>query len=258
MAHIHPTAIVHPGAVLGEETTVGAFSIIGENVRVGNGCNIQEHVIVRGHTTIGDECKVFPFAVVGGEPQHLKYRGEPTQVEIGNRVVLRESVTVHVGTEFGLKTTKIGDDCFIMAYCHVAHDCIVGKNVIIANSVQLAGHTEVQDFSTLGGLSAVAQHCRVGRYCYIGGGSIIRKDLVPFTVGKGNDFEVQGINVVGLGRQGFSPSTLQRLKSVYKIFFLQNLTVDQAVEKILAEIGETDEVKVFLDFVKQSKVGFIR
>lgn len=258
MSQIHPTAIVSPEAVLGEGTTVGPFSIIGDHVRLGARCQVQEHVILRGHTHIGDDVKIFPFSVIGGEPQHLKYKGEPTTVEIGNRVTLRESVTVHVGTEFGNKTTTIGDDSYLMAFTHVAHDCIVGRNVIIANDVQLAGHTEVQDFATIGGQSAVAQFCRVGRYTYIGGGSIIRKDLAPFLVGKGNEFVVQGINAVGLTRQGYSPDALSRLKAVYKAFFLQGLTVNQAIEKIVTAHGEAEEVKVFLDFVRSSKIGFHR
>ena len=255
---IHPTAIVHPRAVLGEGTRVGPFSIIDQYVVTGRNCEIQEHVVVRGRTTLGDEVKIFPFAVIGGEPQHTRYGGEPTTVEIGNRVTLRESVTVHRGTPFDKGRTLIGDDCFIMAYSHVAHDCEVGRSVIIANSSQLAGHVVVEDFATLGGQTGVAQHCRVGRYCYVGGGSIVRKDLAPFLLGKGNDFEVQGINVVGLTRKGFSPPTIRRLKSLYKIFFLQKLTVAQAIERAVVELGESDEVKLFIDFVKSSKMGIER
>lgn len=258
MSLIHPTAIVHPKAKLGAGTKVGAFSIIGEHVQLGENCEVQEHVVMRGHTRVGDQVVIYPFSVIGAAPQHLKYANEPTTVEIGNRVTLRESVTVNCGTEFGHKTTRIGDDCFIMAYAHVAHDCVIGRGVIVANTVQIAGHVVVEDYATLGGQSAIAQHCRVGRYCYIGGGSIIRKDLCPFMLGKGNEFEVQGINAVGLSRAGFNSATLQRLKTLYKIFYLQGLTVTQATDKILTELGETDEVKVFLDFVKESKIGFAR
>ena len=255
---IHPTAIVHPKAVLGEGTRVGPFSVIGEHVVTGRDCDIQEHVVVRGHTTIGDEVKIFPFAAIGGEPQHLRYRGEPTTVEIGNRVTLRESVTVHRGTPFDKGKTCIGDDSFIMAYTHVAHDCEVGRSVIVANASQLAGHVVVEDFVTLGGQTGIAQHCRIGRFCYVGGASVIRKDLAPFLLGKGNIFEIQGINVVGLTRNGFSGSAIRQLKSLYKIFFLQKLTVTQAIEAAVTELGGSDEVKVFLDFVKKSKMGIER
>ncbi len=179
-------------------------------------------------------------------------------MEIGDRVVLRESVTVHRGTEFGGGKTVIGDDGYFMAYSHVAHDCIIGKKAIVCNTVQLAGHVIVGDSVIIGGASEVAQFCRVGSYCYVGGGSTLRKDLPPFLVGKDNEFKVQGINVVGLERHGYAPEAIQRLRKLYKIFYMQGLTVSQAIEKVVTDIGETDEVKVFLDFVRSSKVGFIR
>jgi UDP-N-acetylglucosamine acyltransferase len=255
---IHPTAIIHPNAKIGAGTTVGPYTIIDENVTVGEKCEIQGHVVLTGITKIGNEVRIFPFATVGTEPQHLKYNGEPTTVEIGDKTVLRECVTVHRATEFGGGKTVIGPDCYFMAYSHVAHDCIVGRNAIICNTVQLAGHVIIEDCVTIGGASEVAQFCRVGRYCYVGGGSTLRKDLPPFLVGKDNEFKVQGINVVGLERQGFSPPTIQRLRTLYKIFYLQNLTVSQAIEKVMIDLGETDEVKLFIDFIKTSKVGFIR
>jgi UDP-N-acetylglucosamine acyltransferase len=255
---IHSTALVHPRAVIGVGTRVGAFSIIEEEVVIGQNCMIQEHVVIRSHSTLGDEVKVFPFAVIGGEPQHLSYRGERTTAVIGNRVTLRESTTVHRGTEFGGGITRVGDDAFIMAYCHVAHDCLIGKKVIMANTVQLAGHVEVGESTIIGGQSAVAQFCRLGSFCYIGGGSILRKDLPPFLAGKGNDFEVQGINAVGLSRNGFSQASITRLKAIYKIFYLQKLTVSKAIEKITIELGHEGEVESFISFIKSSKLGFIR
>lgn len=258
MSLVHPTAVVHPRAIIGEGTKIGAFSIVGEHVRLGARCEIQEHVVLRGHTAIGDDTRIFPFSVIGAEPQHLKYKGEPTTVQIGNRVILRESVTVNSGTEFGNKTTIIGDDSYLMAYCHVAHDCVVGKGVIFANGVNLGGHVVVEDYVTVGGMSAITQNCRAGRYAYIGGVSILRKDMAPFTIGKGNDFEISGINSIGLKRKGFSDETITSLKKIYKIFFLQNLTAEHAIDKILSEVGETDEVKTFVDFYKGSKMGLIR
>jgi UDP-N-acetylglucosamine acyltransferase len=255
---IHPTAIIHPKAQIGAGTQVGAFSIIGENVILGDHCEIHEHVVIKGNTRVGKSAKIFPFAVIGMEPQHLKYNGAPTTVEIGDNVIIREAVTIHRGTEFGGGKTVVADGSFLMAYTHVAHDCYVGKSAIVCNAVQLAGHVVLEDYVTIGGASEVAQFCRVGRYCYVGGGSTLRKDLPPFLVGKDNEFKVQGINVVGLERHGFSPSTIQRLKALYKIFYLQNLTVNQAIEKVLAEVGHGDEVTLFIDFIKTSKVGFIR
>jgi UDP-N-acetylglucosamine acyltransferase len=255
---IHPTAIVHPNAKLGKGTIVGPYTLIDEHVTIGERCEIQDHVVLRGHTSIGNECRIFPFAVVGTEPQHLKYQGEPTKVEIADKVILREAVTVHRGTEFGGGKTVIGENGYFMAYAHVAHDCLIGKNAIICNAVQLAGHVVIEDSVTIGGASEIAQFCRVGRYCYVGGGSTLRKDLPPFLVGKDNEFKVQGINVVGLERNGFSPMTINRLKALYKIFYLQNLTVNQAIEKTMTEVGESDEVRLFIDFIKSSKVGFTR
>lgn len=254
----HPTAIISPKAKIGEGTRVGAYSIIDDDVVIGKNCDIQDHAVIRSFVTLGEAVTVFPFTVIGGAPQHLGYKGEPTTVVIGDRVTLRESVTVHRGTLFGTGTTTIGNDSYIMAYCHVAHDCAVGNGVILANSVQLGGHVVIGDYVTIGGQSGVAQFCRVGMYCYLGGSSVIRKDLAPFLVGKGTDFEVQGINAIGLERRGFNVETVSRLKKLFKIFFLQKLTVEQAVAKIQLELGNSDEVRCFLDFVNGSKLGFVR
>ena len=258
MTEVHATAIVHSKATLGQNIKIGPFSTVGEHVILGDNCEIGSHVVLEGRTELKSEVKVFPFCVIGAVPQHLKYAGEPTKVTIGNRVILRESVTVHRGTEFGNKETVIGDESYIMAYTHVAHDCIIGKNVIIANATQLAGHVIIEDHVFIGGMSAVTQFCRVGRFCYVGGVSTLRKDLPPFLLGKGNDFEVQGVNQIGLTRQGFSPETILSIKRMFKIFYLQNLTTNEAEDKILTEIGETDEVKVFLDFIHSTHSGITR
>ena len=256
---IHPTAIVHPNAVLGEGTKIGAYSIVDENVVTGRDCNIQEHVILRGHVTLGEGVQVFPFAVIGGEPQHTRYKGEPTRVEIGDRTILRESVTVHRGTMLDQGVTRVGSDCYLMAYTHIAHDCRIGKNVYLANACQIAGHVEIQDNVILGGQTGVPQFGRVGRYCYIGGGTILRKDIPPFLTGKGNPFEAQGINAVGLQRQGFSEQTISRLRKLYRIVFIRKgLTLTQALEQAVQELGEHDDVKVFADFVNESKLGIHR
>jgi len=255
---IHPSAVVSSGARLGEGTRVGAFSIVEDDVVTGPGCDIQSHVVIKSHVKLGTQVNVHPFSVLGGPPQHLGYKDEPTTVTIGDRTTIRENVTVHRGTVMGGGATTVGDDCFLMAYTHVAHDCTVGKGVVMANGVQLAGHSTIGDYVTIGGLTGIAQHCRVGMYAYLGGCSMVRKDLPPFLVGKGNDFRVQGINVVGLERRGFNEDTVLRLRKLFKIFFRQNLTVVQASDKIIQELGETDEVKVFLDFVQGSKLGFVR
>lgn len=256
--NVHPTAIVGAKAILGEGTKVGAYAVIEDGVTIGANCDIQNHTVIRSHTRIGDDVQVFPFAVLGAIPQHLGFKGEDSTVTIGNRVLIREGVTVHRGTALGRGDTTIGDECYLMAYSHVAHDCKLGRNVILVNSVLLGGHVEIGDFATLGGGSAVGQNCRVGMYAYLGGHSAVRKDVTPFVVGKGGELEIQGINIVGLGRRGFNSETISRLKKIYKIFYLQGLTVAKSVETIVLELGETDEVKVFVDFVKGSKMGFVR
>jgi UDP-N-acetylglucosamine acyltransferase len=255
---IHPTAIIDSDARIGEGTHVGPYCIIEAGVRLGKNCTVQSHVVLRGDTEIGDEVKIFPFAVVGSEPQHLHYKGEPTKVVVEKRVVIRESVTIHRGTKGGTGITRVGENTLLMAYTHVAHDCTVGNNVIIANSVQLAGHVEIGDSVVIGGQSEIAQFCRIGKYCYVGGGSTLRKDLPPFLVGKGNEFEVQGINVVGMTRQGFSAEIVGKLKTLYKIFYMQKLTVNQALEKITIELPDCEEARSFCQFVKSSKAGIIR
>lgn len=258
MANVHPTAIIEPGAVLGDGVTVGAFSIIESGVHVGAQSRIAERVILRSGTTLGERVRVFPGAILGEEPQHLKHNGSGATVTIGDDTVIREMVTVHRGTEIGLNKTAIGQRCYIMAYCHVAHDCVLGNGIVMANSAQLAGHVTLEDNATIGGMTSIVQHVRVGRYAFIGAASCIRKDIPPFLTGKGAEFELKGVNTVGLERQGFSPSTIQRLRSLYRIFFLRNLTLDQAIGKVVAELGESDEINLFLDFVRSSKLGIVR
>lgn len=255
---IHSTAVIHPKASLGSRVHVGPYSVIGEGVTIGDDTQIQEHVSIRGNTFVGNKVQIFPFAVIGAEPQHLKYKNEQTLTEIGDETVLREYVTVHRGTTLGTGKTQIGKKSFVMAYAHVAHDCEVGSHVIICNGVQLAGHVTVGDYANIGGLTGVVQFCRIGESCYVGGASMIRKDLPPFLMGKGNDFEVQGINSVGLSRRGFSADVIQELKNLYKIFYLQNLTASQAIEKALTQLKQSPEVENFIQFVKTSKLGFVR
>ncbi|MBY0369234.1 acyl-ACP--UDP-N-acetylglucosamine O-acyltransferase [bacterium] len=258
MVEVHPTASVHPDAHLGEGTRVGAYAVIEPKVVTGKNCVIHNHAVLRDYTTLGDEVQVHPFAVIGGEPQHLKFKGEPTTVQIGNKVVLRESVTVHRGTVFGHGTTVIHDGVYLMAYSHVAHDCVVGPGCILANTVQLAGHVTLGRNVTIGGVSAVTQFCTVGDFAFIGGGSLLRKDLPPFLSGKGNDFEVQALNVIGLERQGFSVDAIRALRKAFRIIYLQKLTVSQALERATVEVPALPEVDAFLGFIKNSKQGIAR
>ena len=256
--NIHPTAVIHPDAQIGDGTSIGAFTVVEAGASIGENGQIGSHVVIHSHTHIGSGAKIHPFAVLGGAPQHLKYAGEPTTLEIGNDVTIRENVTCNRGTPFGHGKTVIKNRVYLMANAHVAHDCVVGNDCILANSVNLAGHVELGDFVGIGGMSGVVQFNRVGAYSFVGGQSLLRKDLPPFMVGKGDDFHVQGVNLVGLERRGFTPEQLKRLKKVYKIFYMQNLTVSQAIEKTVVELGKGDEVGMFLKFVEESKNGITR
>jgi UDP-N-acetylglucosamine acyltransferase len=255
---IHPTAEIHSKAQIGKGCRIGAFCSIEENTQIGDGCLIERNVAIRRGTTIGNEVKIHPFVVLGDEPQHLRYRGEPTELAVGDRVVIREFSTLHRGTVFGRNKTEIGNDCYLMAYSHIAHDCIVGNEVILANGVQLAGHVEIGDHVIIGGLTGVSQFCRVGSHAFIGGSSMLRKDLPPFLAGKGNDFKVQCINQVGLEKRGFSHEAISQLRKLFHVFYLQNLTLSKAIEKTITELEKTPEIKSFIDFLRNSKMGIIR
>ena len=255
---IHPSAVIHPAAQVGAGTRVGPFAVIEADVSIGANCEIHGHSVIRSFTRIGDRAKIYPFVCIGAEPQHLKYKGEPTTVEIGNDVTLRENVTVHRGTTMGIGTTKIGDGSFIMAYCHVAHDCVIGKRVIMANSVQCAGHVEVGDGTFLGGTTVVAQFVRIGSYCYIGGASGFNHDCPPFVIGREAPLKVIGVNVVGLRRAGFSEETILKIRQVFRIFFVRKETVSKAIERVTVEFGDLPEAQMFLKFVQTSKLGIGR
>ena len=202
MVKIHPTAVVEKGAELDEGVIVDAFSYIGSNVKIGKNTVVKQGAVIEGDTTIGEECLIFG-ATIGVEPQDLKYRGEPSKVIIGNRVKIREYVTIHRGTEGGGMVTKVGDNVLLMAYSHIAHDCHIGNDVIVANGVQLAGHVIVEDFAVIGGLTGVHQFVRIGKHAMVGGASAVHRDVPPFTLASGNRAKLEGINIVGLKGEVF-------------------------------------------------------
>jgi UDP-N-acetylglucosamine acyltransferase len=255
---IHPTAVVHPGATLGDNVSIGPYSVIGEKVVLGDGCRIGPHVVIEGATTIGPGTRVSQFASIGAPPQDVSYRGEDTRVEIGARVNVREYVTIHRGTVRGRGATIIGDDCYLMAYCHVAHDCILGDGVWMANSAHLGGHIEIGTRAILGGIVAVHQFVRVGEYALVGGVSGVAKDVPPYTLASGSRIYVYGLNEVGLRRNGFPPETIRQLKRAFKIAFRSSLRVEQAVEKIRIEMADVPEALKFADFLATSRRGTAR
>jgi len=255
---IHSTAIVHPKAVIGNNVTIGPYSVIGEKVTIGDGCVIGPHVVIEGLTSIGPNTQISQFASIGGPPQDFSYRGEETSVEIGARVTVREYVTIHRGTVRGKGKTVIGDDCYLMAYCHVAHDCILGPGVIMANSAHLGGHIEIGTKAILGGIVAVHQFVRVGEFALVGGVSGVAKDVPPYTLASGARIYVYGLNEVGLRRNGFSLETIRVLKRAFKMAFRSSLRVAEAVEKIRTELGFSPEAIKFADFLATSKRGTAR
>ncbi len=252
---IHPTAVVDPGASLGSNVSVGAYSVIGEKVVVGDDCEIGPHVAVTGNTRIGPGSSVSPFAAVGGPPQDLSYKGEDTCVEIGKNVRIGEYVTIHRGTVRGRGRTCIGDETFLMAYCHVAHDCVLGSGVMMANSAHLGGHIDVGERAIIGGLVAVHQFSRIGEFALIGGVSRVTKDIPPFTLASGPRIELYGLNEVGLKRNGFSRPTIRALKKAFKMAFRSSLKRDEAVEKIRTELSDIPAALTFAEFLTTSRRG---
>lgn len=256
--NIHPTAVVDPSAKLGADVTIGPYAVVGKDVTLGDRCNIGPHVTVEGVTTIGADSMVHQFASIGGPPQDFSYRGEDTRVEIGEKVTVREYVTIHRGTAKGLGKTVIGDGCFLMAYCHVAHDCRLGAGVVMANSAHLGGHIEVGEKAILGGVVAVHQFARVGEFSLVGGVSGVSKDVPPYTLANGPRIYIYGLNEVGLRRNGFSRDTILKLKKAFKIAFRSSLKVSQAVEKIRTELHDSKEALRFAEFLVTSNRGIAK
>jgi UDP-N-acetylglucosamine acyltransferase len=255
---IEPTAIVHSGARLGENVSVGAYSIIGEHVEIGAGTHIGPHVVIAGHTRIGRDNQIFQFSSLGEVPQDKKYRDEPTRLEIGDRNVIREFCTFNCGTVQDAGVTRIGDDNWIMAYVHLAHDCQVGNHTIFANNAQLAGHVTVGDWAILGGFTGVHQFCHVGAHCITAVGSVVLKDIPPYVTAAGNTARPHGINSEGLKRRGFSGEAITRIKRAYKTLYRNGLTAEAAAAQLAEEAKSCPEIQPLVDFLAQSTRGIIR
>jgi len=234
MANIHPSAIVDPQAQLADSVTVGPFTTIGPNVCIGEGSSIGAHCVIEGHTTIGRDNKIFQFASLGADPQDKKYKGEPTRLIIGDRNTIREFTTFNTGTVQDKAFTQVGNDNWIMAYVHIAHDCVVGHHTTMANNTTLAGHVEVGDWATVGGLTGVLQRMRIGAHTMVGFASHIGKDVPPFMVVDGNPLVVRGVNLVGLRRREFSAERIAAIREMHKLLYRQGLTLEQARSAIQA------------------------
>jgi len=259
---IHPTAIVAEGAVVPGSCTVGPYCTVGAHVVLGEGCTLVSHVVLDGHTTLGDGVRVFSFACVGIAPQDLKYKGEPTRVTVGARTDIREYVTISRGTVGGGGLTTVGADCLIMAYTHIGHDSSIGNGCILANAATLAGHVVVEDYAVVGALCPVHQFCRIGKYAYIGGGTTITQDVLPFSLTSiARDNHAYGLNKVGLERRGFTPEQLKELRGAYRVLVGGKKNVSQALEELRGrlEAGEAGEhVRYLVEFVAASERGVIR
>jgi UDP-N-acetylglucosamine acyltransferase len=255
---IHPTAIVHQGARIGEGTTVGPYAMIGSIVTIGKGCRIGASSVIDGWTEIGDACVIFPMCSIGLVPQDLKFHGEQTRVVIGDHNTFREFVTVHRGTGHGGGVTRIGTHNFFMAYVHVAHDCQVGSYTIFGNAATLGGHVEVDDYATISAFSAVHQFCRIARHAFIGGASIVTKDALPFAKSVGNRARLYGLNTIGLMRRGFSPEVIAKLKRAFRLLMVSKLNMSRAVAEIEHDPSlQCDEVRYLVRFIRSSKRGVV-
>lgn len=255
---IHPSAVVSPKAQIGEGCRIGPYTVIGDHVALGNGVVIESHGVIDGRTRIGDETYIYPFVSIGLPPQDLKFTGEETETQIGRRTRIREFVTVHRGTAGGGGITKIGDDCFLMAQAHVAHDCLIGNSVIMANAATLAGHVTVFDGANIGAYSGVHQFCRVGREAYVGGYSVVVKDALPFALTVGNHAKCYGLNKVGVRRRGYSRESIRALHHAFHLLLSSKLNTAQAVEQIRAEISNSPEVDELVQFIETSERGAIK
>lgn len=262
---IHPTATVHPSALIAESTVVGAYCkvgpycTIGPDVELGAGCELVSHVVLEGHTRLGTENRIFSFAALGVAPQDLKYKNEPTALEIGDRNVIRECVTISRGTAGGGGTTRIGSDCLIMFSTHIGHDSQIGNHCILANAATLAGHVIVEDYANVGALCPVHQYCRIGQHAYIGGGTVVTQDVLPFSLTSATrEGHAFSINKVGMERRGFSKEQLRRLHQAYRTLLAARLNTAQALEKLKAESTRSEEVEYLIAFIESSTRGFIK
>lgn len=259
---IHPTAVVADGAVVPESCTVGPYCTVGANVVLGERCNLVSHVVLDGHTTFGDDNTVWSFACLGIAPQDLKYKGEPTKLTVGSGNSIREYVTISRGTVGGGGETKIGSNCLIMAYVHIGHDSKIGDGCILANAATLAGHVTVEDFATVGALNPVHQFCTIGKYAYIGGGTTITQDVLPYSLTSvRRENRAFGLNKVGLERKGFTPEELKQLRSAYRLLQGSKMNTTQALEAIREKVaaGEFGEKVAYLvEFIAKSERGVIK
>jgi UDP-N-acetylglucosamine acyltransferase len=259
MSGVDPRAVVSPRARLGEGVCVGPYAIVGDDVELGDGCVVHGHAAVEGPSRFGRENHFYPFSCVGSAPQDRKYHGEPTRLEVGDRNVFREYVTVNRGTSGGGGITRIGSDNLILAYSHIAHDCVVGSNTLFVNGATLAGHVTVEDYATVGAFCPVHQFCRIGRYAYVAASTVITQDVLPYskTVAP-RETRCYGVNTIGLEREGFSRERIQAIEKAFRLLLKSRLNTTQAVERVRSEISGSEDVDVLLRFIESAERGIVK
>lgn len=255
---IHPTAVIDPGARIARDVEIGPYAVIGANVEIGAGCRIGAHTVITGHTRLGENNRVYQFVSLGEAPQDKKYAGEPTRLEIGNDNTIREFCTLNRGTAQDAGVTRVGDDNWIMAYSHVAHDCHVGSRTVFANNAQLAGHVHVGDYAILGGFTSVHQYCSIGAHAITGLGSVVLQDIPPYVRAAGNSARPYGVNAEGLRRRGFTAETIAALKRAYRTLYRSGLGLAEAIRQLEGQRAHCPEIEPLIRFVAASSRGIIR
>jgi UDP-N-acetylglucosamine acyltransferase len=257
-AQIHSSAIVDPEAQIAEDVIIGPHCIIAKNVTIGARVEIGAFTIIDNYTTIGEECRIFPHAVIGTIPQDLKFKGEKSAITIGGKTIIREFVTINRGTEGGGGITHIGEECYLMAYVHVAHDCFLANKVILSNAVNLAGHIHIDDHAVIGGLSAIHQFVHIGEHAFIGGCSAVNMDIPPYVIAVGNRAKIIKVNSIGLERKGYSHETINQIKKAYKFLLSPKMNITQAIETIEKEIPLIPPVQTIINFIRSSERGICK
>lgn len=256
---IHPTAIIDPDADVSPEAEIGPYCIIGSGVTIGARTRLMAHVYMEGKLTVGKDNLFYPYSSCGVAPQDKKYKGEPSETRIGDGNTIREFVTIHRGTEGGGMLTSIGDGNLLMAYVHIAHDVLIGNRTILANGVTFAGHVIVDDYANIGGLCAIHQFCRIGRYAMVGSYSVIKQNVLPYSVtASDHEPQIYGANRIGMERHGYSADDIEPLQNAFRILTRSNLNTSQALSRIQEEIPQTTEVSELLDFIRRSARGFVK
>ena len=258
MSNVHPTAIVDLRAELDSSVEVGPYCVLGAGVKIGKESKIHSHAVIQGRTTLGEGNEVFPFATIGSIPQDLKYKGEPSELLIGNRNTIREYVSLNPGTAGGGMVTRVGDRNLLMMYCHIAHDCIIGNHNVIANGATLGGHVVIEDFVIVGGLVGIHQFVKIGAGAILGAGSMVSKDVPPYCNATGDRARLRGLNIEGLKRRGFQKSVIEAIHKAYRIAFQSRLKTDDALKKIRREMAAIPEVERFVSFIANSQRGVCR